>query len=193
MVNASFSTAGRTGGFDNKEALAQGVSQAENNILFQNYQNERGLQNQALGALPAMTQAQYAGYTPLLGGIQLAGQLPYYGANSLGNIGSILGGYGTQTTSGKQPGGWGNDILGAAMAAAPFIASDRRLKKNIEKIGEASDGLGIYEYEYNFDPSNTRIRGVMADEVETLRPWAFVPNFRGEYAGVNYATLGSLA
>ncbi len=31
--------------------------------------------------------------------------------------------------------------------------------------------------------------GVMADEVEQLRPAAFIPNFNGDYAGVNYAAL----
>jgi hypothetical protein len=29
----------------------------------------------------------------------------------------------------------------------------------------------------------------MADEVQRLRPWAYIPNFIGEYAGVNYGAL----
>lgn len=68
--------------------------------------------------------------------------------------------------------------------------SDRRLKANIIKVGEASDGLGIYEW--NWKSSGEKARGVIADEVEQLRPWAFVRNFRDGYDGVNYATLGAL-
>jgi hypothetical protein len=118
-VNSAFSSAGRTGSGNHATDLARGVDQAANQVLFQNYQNERGLQNQAAGLLPGYTSAQMAGYTPLLGATQLAGQLPYYGSSSLGTIGSLLGGYGT--TRGTQPGGWGNDLLGAGLMAASFL------------------------------------------------------------------------
>jgi hypothetical protein len=188
-VNSAFSSAGRTGSGNHATDLARGVDQAANQVLFQNYQNE------AASLLPGYTSAQMAGYTPLLGATQLAGQLPYYGSSSLGTIGSLLGGYGK--TTGTQPGGWGTDLLSAGAMALPFIPgfglSDRRTKKNIRKVGEAKDGLGIYEFVFKFDPDETVNRGVMADEVEKLRPWAFVPNYLGEYAGVNYAALGSLA
>jgi hypothetical protein len=194
-VNSAFSLAGRTGSDNHATDLARGVDQAQNQVLFQNYQNERGLQNQALGALPGMTAAQYQGYTPLLGATQLGGQLPYYGSNSLSNLGSLLGNYGTSTSNGTQPGGWLNGLLsaGASLGSAAIMASDRRLKTNIEKVGEASDGLGVYEWNWKADPQGPTVRGVIADEVEKLRPWAFVPNFRNGYAGVNYGTLGSLA
>ena len=120
-VNSTFSLAGRTGSNDHATQLAKGVDQAENAILFQNYQNERGQQANAAGLLPQLYGAQFAGVTPALAATQLAGQLPYYGSASLGTIGSLLGGYGTSTSSGKQPGGWGTDVLGAAMSALPFI------------------------------------------------------------------------
>ena len=227
-VNGAFSMAGRTGSGNHATDLARGVDQAENQVFFQNYQNERGLQNQAIGMLgqnytnavgqqqnaanmlgsnynyglgiqnqaaaqlPTYYNSQFSGYTPLLGGTQLAGQMPYYGSSSLGTIGSLLGGYGT--TSGTQPGGWGTDIVNAGMAALPFIASDRRLKTNIEKVGEAKDGLGIYDWNWKSDPDGPKVRGVIADEVEKLRPWAFGKGVvNGQYDGVNYAALGSLA
>jgi hypothetical protein len=69
--------------------------------------------------LPSYQSSQFAGYTPLLGATQLAGQLPYYGSQSLGTIGSLMGNYGT--TTGTQPGGWGTDLISAGMAALPFI------------------------------------------------------------------------
>jgi hypothetical protein len=122
-VNSAFSSAGRTGSGANQTDLARGVTQAELAPLLQNNQFEQGLQLQGLqglssnyntgigaqsaaaGMLPAYTDASYAGYTPLLGASQLAGQLPYYGSQSLGTMGSLLGNYGT--TTGTQPGGMG--------------------------------------------------------------------------------------
>lgn len=175
-VNSAYSGAGRTGGGYSVSDLARGVDQAQNQALFQNYQNERGLQQQA--------------YTQLLGANQLAGQLPYYGAQSLAStLGALTGGYGQQTQ--KQPSDLLGNLIGAAAAAAPYIfASDRRLKTNIVKVGEAKDGLGIYEW--NWKASGGKARGVIADEVERLRPWAYVKNYRDGYDGVNYAALGSM-
>ncbi len=84
-------------------------------------------------------------------------------------------------------------LLNAAASAgsAALFASDRRLKENVERIGELSDGLGVYEYDYRsgFGLPEERQMGVMADEVELLRPWALGPVVNG-YATVNYAALG---
>lgn len=209
-VNSSFSMAGRTGGGNNLERAGQGIAQAENQVMFGNYQPERALQQQALGqqsqnyntglqaqssalnAIPGMVSSQYAGIPSYLGAAQAAATLPYAGVQNLGQIGGLFGGYGTSTGSGTQPGGWGQQLLGAAASAAPFL-SDRRLKTNIEKVGELADGLGIYDFDYRQDndlglPTN-RFRGVMADEVEILRPQAFIPNFIGGFAGVDYGAL----
>lgn len=120
-VNSTFSLAGRTGSGNHATDLARGVTQAELQPMLQNYQYNEGIQNQALGQLPSLTAAQYQGYSPLLTGTQLAGQLPYYGSQSLGTIGSLLGNYGTSTSKGSQPGGWGSDLLSAAATALPFI------------------------------------------------------------------------
>lgn len=191
-VNATFSMAGRTGSNDHATQLARGVDQAENQALFQNYQNERGNQNTAAGMLPGLTGAQYAGYTPLLGATQLAGQLPYYGANALSGIGGLYNGYGTQT--GTQPGGWLNGLLsaGASLGSAAIMASDRRLKTNIKLEFRAPDGLGWYSWNWRTNPNGEREHGVIADEVEKIRPQAFVKGFvSGVYDGVNYAVLGS--
>jgi hypothetical protein len=146
--------------------------------------------DQMAGLLPNINASRFAGVTPALAATQLAGQLPYYGIQNVGQLGQLYDGYGSESK--KSPGGWGTDILGAAVSAIPFL-SDRRLKTNIRKLAEAKDGLGIYEWNWKADPGGDPVRGVIADEVEKLRPWAFVPNFIGEYAGVNYAALGSLA
>lgn len=119
QINSSFSSAGRTGGGNNVTDTARGVTQAELAPMLQNLQYNEGIQNQAASLLPGFTNASYAGYTPLLAGTQLAGQLPYYGSSTIGSIGSLLGNYGTQTS--QQPGGWGNDILNAGISALPFL------------------------------------------------------------------------
>lgn len=189
-VNSAFSKYGRTGGGNNISSLARGVAQAGNAVRFGQYNQERQNQQQAMGAVPGLTAAQFAGVPAYLSAAQAAGTLPYAGLGPLASMGSLWSGQGT--TSQTQPGGWGNQLLGAAASALPFILSDRRMKTKIKLLRRATDGLGWYEFAYKFAPGEM-LQGVMADEVKELRPQAYVPNFKGEYAGVNYAALGSLA
>jgi hypothetical protein len=118
-INAAFSSAGRTGSDNHATDLARGVTQAELAPMLQNLQYNEGIQQNAAGMLPGYSSSQFAGYAPLLGAQQLAGQLPYYGSSTIGQIGSLLGNYGT--TTGTQPGGWGNDLLSAGLMAASFL------------------------------------------------------------------------
>ncbi len=194
-VNSTFSRAGRSSSYGNQEALAQGVAQAGNQVRFQNYQNERGLQNQAAGMLPSYQAARTAGIAPLLGAYQTAGQLPYAGIGNLGQIGSLFGGFGT--SSGTQPGGWGNSLMnaGASIGSALILASDPRLKTNLVRVGDwdsRGDGLGKWRWNWRSNPSGQTFEGVRSDEVEKLRPAAFAKGFvNGVYDGVNYAMLGA--
>jgi hypothetical protein len=193
-VNSAFSLAGRTGGGNNQQALARGVAQAGDAIRFGQYNQERANQQQAAGMLPGLTAAQFAGVPAYLGAAQEAGTLPLAGLGPLAGMGSLWAGQGTTTSA--QPGGWGTALLGGLsnmFSFAPISLSDRRLKTKIVKVGEAKDGLGIYEWNWKADPGGPRARGVIADEVKALRPQAYVPNFRGEYAGVNYAALGDMS
>lgn len=82
-----------------------------------------------------------------------------------------------------------NNMMSGLMGlgSAAIMASDRRLKCAIVKLGELADGLGVYEWSYIWGGS--RQRGVMADEVKKLRPWALGPVIKG-YATVNYGALG---
>ena len=89
-----------------------------------------------------------------------------------------------QRSVGERP-----STLGSVASAAGGIASifsDRRLKRDIDRVGEFPDGLGIYEYRYV--TSTKRVLGVMADEVAKLRPWALGPVTAG-FATVNYGAL----
>jgi hypothetical protein len=106
-----------------------------------------------------------------------------------GGLMASAGGWSKSKGTGDNPGKKG---IAPDLLAAAATMSDPRLKTNVEKIGEFEDGLDIYEYEYipTMDLPEGRQVGVMADEVKELRPWAYVPNFIGEFAGVDYAKLG---
>lgn len=186
-INSIFGSAGRTGGDQHVQVLGRELANAENNVRYQNYSQERQNQMAALGLVPSLEQAQYAGIAPTLAVAQTASGLPQQAAQSYaGSIGSLLGQYNTQTQS-SSPSIYdaGKNILGTGLQIAS-IFSDRRLKVNIERVGEMEDGLGVYEYDYVW--GGDRQRGVMADEVAQLRPWALGPTVEG-YATVNYGAL----
>ena len=74
-----------------------------------------------------------------------------------------------------------------------FMASARKVKENIVKVGEHSSGIGLYLFNYKSEYRDIwgygRQFGVMADEVETVMPEA-VFNHPDGYKMVNYAMLG---
>lgn len=93
-----------------------------------------------------------------------------------------------QRSTGTSTGG-GPSTLGSIASTVGGIASifsDRRLKRDIELVYRAADGLGIYLCRYVW--SRTRRLMVMADEVAKLRPWALGPR-RAGFATVNYGAL----
>ena len=105
------------------------------------------------------------------------------------NAGNLLSGAGNvskseSSSSGKSKNGLGGLFGGIASGIA---ASDRRLKKNIFKIGTLLKGkLNLYQYRY-LDNSGPFV-GVMADEVSRVRPEALGPSYFG-YNTVNYSLL----
>lgn len=79
-------------------------------------------------------------------------------------------------------------IGGLATGAASLVSafSDRRLKKDIRRVGKKK-GHNIYEFSYKGDKA--RYRGVMADEVKRSVPEAVIRDESG-YDAVNYPMLG---
>jgi len=65
------------------------------------------------------------------------------------------------------------------------IFSDRRLKRNIVKLGTRPDGLGVYEFEYVW--GGGRQIGLMAQEVQGVYPDAV--GEAGGYLTVNYSKV----
>jgi hypothetical protein len=108
------------------------------------------------------------------------------GLSGLGlQAGGLIANAGQKSTStGGSPSTIGS--IASTVGGIASIFSDRRLKADIEKIGELEDGLGLYVYRYIGEA--LRFVGVMADEVAKLRPWAMGPKVRG-YATVNYEAL----
>ena len=82
-------------------------------------------------------------------------------------------------------GGLGSALGGAATGAGIFLASDRRLKTDIEKVGKTNAGLPIYTYKYKGD--NKTQMGVMAQDVEKKTPKAVKEV--GGFKAVNYALV----
>lgn len=80
----------------------------------------------------------------------------------------------------------------AASAAGGAAMSDKRLKKNITKIGALPSGIGVYSWTWN-DSGNTMglhgdSIGVIAQEVAEIMPDAVISTPSG-YLAVNYSAL----
>lgn len=182
-VNDQFGPAGRFGSGMHAAILARELADAENRARYGDYAQERAYQQDAIGQAGGMM----SGSQSLLNN---AAELPWIGVQAAnGAVRQASGGYGTSTTT--QKGSVLDALLkaGATAAQAAAMASDRRLKVDIEKTGEDADGLGRYRYRYVTDAPDAPLReGVMADEVARLRPWALGPE-RGGFATVDYGAL----
>lgn len=75
---------------------------------------------------------------------------------------------------------------GTAAGAGAGMMSDRRLKKNIVRIGTHALGIGLYTWDYLWGQP---FSGVMADEVEKVMPEAVGVHPSG-FKWVNYKMLG---
>ena len=179
--NAAASQAGAFGGSRQRDAMAdierartEALSSALINPAMQTMQTGignllgfGGLERQIdLGqsqALPAGLQAASSILAPLLGGSTSTG---------------------AYTTNAEQ--GLVGDAAQIAQLGATLASfSDRRLKKNIERVGE-SHGLNLYVYEYLWSPQ--KWIGFMADEVEKVKPEAI-----GESMGYKTVDYGVFA
>lgn len=141
---------------------------------------------QALGLTGQLSDAQYAGVEPTLDALKTGATLPLLGLDQYNNaIANLTGATNSSTSKSSGPG-----LMYNVWSNAASSLSDRRTKKNIQKVDVLEDGLGVYDFDY-IDPAHGegRFRGVMADEVAQLRPWALGPLIDGEFATVNYGAL----
>lgn len=196
-INALFSKAGQSGSSRQQGELGKQLSANESGLRYQNYDDE---QNRILQAIQAATagRAQDSQDMQTLTGLGgAAASTPYLGAQFLAQGLGGLWGNSTTSTQTSSPNFLGMLMnAGAQAGGAALAASDRRLKCNIEQIGEMSDGLPVYEYDYRDTPdasladlmSPGRHIGVMADEVSQYRPWAVREDVSG-YSIIDYGAL----
>lgn len=67
--------------------------------------------------------------------------------------------------------------LGGSLGSAAIMASDRRLKTNIERIGKTKQGIPVYRYKYKSGGGYQF--GVMADELKKFVPEAVIRGVDG--------------
>jgi hypothetical protein len=157
-------------------------AQFGNTALQQSLQQQLALRNQPLNEIAALMSGvqvnmpQFQGYeganvaaAPIFAGTTAAGDFAQRNyANQVGAYNAKMGLLG--------------NIAGAAGTA---IASDRRLKSNVVRVGTHPLGIGVYEY----DIFGERQRGVMADEVEAVKPEAVTTHPTEGYKMVYYGML----
>lgn len=188
-INAIFSNAGQTGSSRQIGELGKQLSANESNLLYNDYNTERSRMDSAAGTAASLAGLDDQDLATLLSLGNSAATTPYLGAQFLSSgLGGLWGNAQTNTQTTNTSGNVLGSLLnvGTSLGSAALMHSDRRLKRDIVKEGELSDGLGVYSYRYVWSPE--RQRGVMADEVEKLRPWALGP-IVGGYATVDYGAL----
>lgn len=151
---------------------------------YQELAYERGLPFQELVALSGGNQVQmpqFPGYAQQA----TTGGPDILGATNAGYQ-AQLGAYNADQAAGANmmSGLFGLGNIGIAAYGAGLF-SDRRLKRNIKRVGSTDDGLGIYTYQYVW--GGPVLMGVMADEVERVAPHAV--GEVGGYKTVNYGAL----
>jgi len=67
------------------------------------------------------------------------------------------------------------------------VPSDIQLKHDVVRIGAVADGIGLYRFQYNW--SDQVYVGVIAQEVQAVRPDAVVRGREG-YLRVDYDRIG---
>lgn len=110
-------------------------------------------------------------------GMGIGGLSLYNGLNTAGLLGGVGGGLGTLGAIAAPT------SVAAEVAMLGGMFSDRRLKSNIRRVGTHRLGIGIYSY----DIGGLHQIGVMADEVEKVRPDAVK-----EIAGYKFVAYGRL-
>lgn len=128
--------------------------------------------------------------TALLSGSQVSnptfGATPQTSIPTTDNAGIINSNFNQQNSQYQTQLQQQNALLGGLFglgAAGVYKYSDRRLKKNIKKIGKTNNGQSLYSYKYK--GSDEPQIGLMAQEVEKRDPGAVITTPSG-FKAVNY-------
>lgn len=147
--------------------IAEQVQSAE----LQNRARQQALNEQVLGQNQQLNVLQgILGNTPSfqLPNFQVQPGADVLGANQLAYNGA-LNAY-NQRQQQQQANLGGLFGLAGTLGGAALLGSDRRFKTDIERIGELPNGLPVYSFRYRKENRSTV--GLMADDVEQVKPWA---------------------
>jgi len=192
LRNASMTGGFRGGG--SQENLYSFNTQLQNQALLQSYNQQlQGLQGMA--GLPNNTSA-IAGMTAGIGQTLGQGQVAAAQAQQTGQqqgFGNLMG-LGGMAAEGGAFDGLGGLLKSGASSAMGWLGSlfsDRRLKKNIEKIGEVN-GHNWYMWDWNIVANKMGLdgksEGVLADELVKTNPECI--GIRHGFMIVDYIKLG---
>jgi len=157
--------------------------QGQFNAGLNNQANAQGMQN----AFAAYNQPLQT-YNALQSGAQP--QMPSFGNVPGANVaGTDVAGISNQAYNNAV--GYHNGLMGdiSSLANAGMqLFSDRRLKEDIEKVGETPGGSNVYSYNYKADPEKRKRIGVMAQELMKKQPDAVTKTPSG-YLAVDYSKV----
>lgn len=189
-----YGMAAQEAGFENQaqnQAFGQNAMQSEfiNSIIMNRFNAQNALRAQEAGLHFAARNQPINEVGALLSGGQV--NMPnFYGANvgpiPTSDYAGIIQNYDNQRIAAWQAQqAQTGSIFGAlgGLFGNMIMASDRRLKKDVRKVGN------LYEYHYKGEPKGApKHVGVMAQEVEKVRPDAVLKDQKGMRA-VNYGAL----
>lgn len=161
-----------------------GLAEQERGARLGELSSERGRSiSELMTLLTGASPGQVNPAAPNIGGIPTTDVAGLINQNYDSRVNNAMAQYQHQQQT------WGGvlGLLGSvASGAAAF--SDRRVKKDIRKVGHIND-LGLYEYRYKGEPRSAPKRiGVMAQEVQKKKPEAVIETPGGILA-VNYGKI----
>lgn len=116
---------------------------------------------------------------------QMSGATPQTSVGGVDYTGLVNQKYQSEMNSYQSKMGGLFGLGSAAMGLLPF--SDRRLKRDIERIGTLENGLPWYRFNYKWDDAKTAPReGLMSDDVRKVIPSAVVIDGASGFDTVNY-------
>jgi hypothetical protein len=186
-------------GFTQGATQLEAQNQAQQQLYGQQYQNA-GLQNSAnqegIQNIFALRNQPLNEYNALMTGAQV--QQPNFvsvpGVNQAGTdvAGITNQGYQNQLAAFQQNQAGINNLfsLGGSLGAAAIFASDRRVKRDITRVGETPSGIPLYSFTYVWDDGKAGppVVGVMADEIAPKIPEAVFYDDDG-FAYVDYSRV----
>jgi len=173
----------QAGGAEQSRAIQQAIAGGTfgNQARTQGLQERAYVQNQPLAQLQALLGTGQVGMPQ---GIQYSptgvGQTDVIGAQSLATQ--------AQQNAYRTQSGTFNEMMGGLfrLGSAGIAASDRRLKRDIKRVGAMANGLPVYEYRYVW--GRKRHTGVMAQDVLKMGIDAVVRHWTG-FLMVDYGKL----